>query len=101
MIPAVSDILFCNSILDKLIERLVRSNVHNITSNTNIILNDSTGLFQTALGIVTPEAITEARIMECARDVYDESNVLLTAMRLSGAPYSFIQETFEKMPNNT
>lgn len=47
------------------------------------------------------EAITEARIMECARDVYDESNVLLTAMRLSGAPYSFIQETFEKMPNNT
>jgi hypothetical protein len=38
------------------------------------------------------EAIVEARIMECARDVYDENNVLLTAMRLSGAPYSFIQE---------
>ena len=43
------------------------------------------------------EAIVEARIMECARDVYDENNLLLTAMRLSGAPYSFVQETFEKM----
>lgn len=43
------------------------------------------------------EAITEARIMECAHDVYDENHILLTAMRLSGAPYSFIQETFEKM----
>lgn len=43
------------------------------------------------------EAITEARIMECARDVYDENNLLLTAMRLSGAPYSFVLETFEKM----
>lgn len=50
-----------NPILDKLIERLVRSNVHKITSNTNIVLNDSTGLFQTPLGIVTPDAIVEAR----------------------------------------
>lgn len=41
------------------------------------------------------DAIVEARIMECARDVYDEDNLLLTAMRLSGAPYSFIQETFD------
>jgi len=48
-------------VLDKLIERLVRSNVHKITSSTNITLNDSTGLFQTPLGIVTPDAIVEAR----------------------------------------
>lgn len=48
-------------ILDKLIERLVSSNVHKITSSTNITLNDSTGLFQTPLGIVTPDAIVEAR----------------------------------------
>ncbi len=50
-----------NPILDKLIERLVRANVHKITSSTNITLNDATGLFQTPLGIVTPDAITEAR----------------------------------------
>jgi poly [ADP-ribose] polymerase 2/3/4 len=48
-------------VLDKLIERLVKSNVHKITSSTNITLNDATGLFQTPLGIVTPDAITEAR----------------------------------------
>lgn len=48
-------------VLDKLIERLVKSNVHKITSNTNITLNDATGLFQTPLGIVTFDAIVEAR----------------------------------------
>ena len=48
-------------VLDKLIERLVKSNVHKITSSTNITLNDATGLFQTPLGIVTPDAIIEAR----------------------------------------
>lgn len=48
-------------VLDKLIERLVKSNVHRITSSTNIVLNDATGLFQTPLGIVTPDAIIEAR----------------------------------------
>ncbi len=50
-----------NPVLDKLISRLVASNVHKITSSTNIVLNDATGLFQTPLGIVTPDAITEAR----------------------------------------
>jgi predicted DNA-binding WGR domain protein len=48
-------------VLDKLIDRLVKSNVHKITSTTNITLNDTTGLFQTPLGVVTPDAITDAR----------------------------------------
>jgi hypothetical protein len=34
------------------------------------------------------EALEEAKILECARDKYEEDNVMLTAMRLSGAPYS-------------
>ena len=38
------------------------------------------------------EAIEEAKILECARESYDKDNVLLTAMRLSGAPFSFIEE---------
>jgi poly [ADP-ribose] polymerase 2/3/4 len=50
-----------NPQLEQLIARLVRSNVHKITSNTSITLNDSTGLFMTPLGVVTPEAITDAR----------------------------------------
>ena len=48
-------------VLDKLIERLVKANVHKITSSTNIVLNDATGLFQTPLGVVTPDAIKDAR----------------------------------------
>ena len=38
------------------------------------------------------EAVEEARILECARESYDEENMILTAMRLSGAPFSFIKE---------
>jgi hypothetical protein len=38
------------------------------------------------------EALEEAKILECARDKYEEDNVMLTAMRLSGAPYSFVEQ---------
>ena len=38
------------------------------------------------------EAVEEARILECARESYDEDNVMLTAMRLSGVPFSFVKE---------
>lgn len=37
------------------------------------------------------EAITEARILEAARDVFDVDNMLSTAMRLSGAPFSLVE----------
>ena len=47
--------------LEKLIERLVKANIHRITHSTQITFNDTTGLFQTPLGVVTLEAITEAR----------------------------------------
>ncbi len=42
------------------------------------------------------EALTEARIMEAARETFDKDNMLLTAMRLSGAPFSFVQRIYEK-----
>jgi hypothetical protein len=47
--------------LSKLIDRLVKANIHNICSQTNITYNSSTGLFQTPLGIITPEGIDNAR----------------------------------------
>jgi len=40
------------------------------------------------------EAIVEAEIMEYARASFSLDNMLLTAMRLSGAPYSFIEEVY-------
>jgi poly [ADP-ribose] polymerase len=47
--------------LEQLIDRLVQENVHRITSSTQIAFDNSSGLFSTPLGIVTQEAITEAR----------------------------------------
>jgi poly [ADP-ribose] polymerase 2/3/4 len=47
--------------LEQLVNRLVEANIHNITSQTNIVYNSDSGLFQTPLGIVTPEGITDAR----------------------------------------
>lgn len=47
--------------LDALIDKLVKANVHKITSNTNITYDSNSGLFQTPLGIVTLDAIDEAR----------------------------------------
>ena len=48
---------------------------------------------KTVLNLII-EALEEAKILECAHDVYDENNMLLTAMRLSGAPFSFIEQVY-------
>jgi poly [ADP-ribose] polymerase len=50
-----------SSSLTKLIEKLVKANIHRIVSSTSIKYNDTTGLFTTPLGIVTPDAIADAR----------------------------------------
>jgi len=52
-----------NPELDKLIEKLVRFNVHKITSSTNISFDETSGVFSTPLGVVTLDAITQARAL--------------------------------------
>ena len=52
-----------NPTLNRLIDRLVQANVHRITSSTQITFNQSTGLFSTPLGIVTPDGIAAARLL--------------------------------------
>lgn len=47
--------------LTKLIDKLVKYNIHKITESTNITYDVNSGLFSTPLGIVTPDAINEAR----------------------------------------
>ena len=58
---AKKQIQFSSPQLEKLIERLAASNIHNITSSTKITYDVNTGLFSTPLGIVTPASIDEAR----------------------------------------
>ncbi len=43
------------------------------------------------------EAIVEADMMECARTHYGVDNMLLTAMRLSGAPFSFVMTVYNEV----
>lgn len=59
-----------NPLVDKLIERLVKQNVHKITSETEIKYNANTGTFSTPLGIVTLDAISEARTILADIDVH-------------------------------
>lgn len=56
---AVSQIKFNGGPVETLIRKLANSNVHKITSSTNISFDD--GVFQTPLGIVTQEGIDDAR----------------------------------------
>jgi hypothetical protein len=42
------------------------------------------------------EALQEARILECAYDVYSEDNVKRTAVRLSGASLAFVNTIYSK-----
>ena len=46
-----------------LIKKLCARNIHNITSNTKITFNASTGLFKTPLGVVTKEGIDKAELV--------------------------------------
>lgn len=50
-----------NPVLQSLVDNLVAWNIHQITSSTQITYNASTGLFSTPLGIVTQDAIEDAR----------------------------------------
>ncbi len=58
---ALSQIKYSNKTLEGLIRRLAQSNVHKITSSTNITYNEREGVFATPLGVVTLDAIAEAR----------------------------------------
>ena len=58
---ALSQIKHSSDLMKKLIRRLADSNIHKITSSTSITFNQSSGMFQTPLGIVTSDAINDAR----------------------------------------
>lgn len=49
------------------------------------------------LGETIHEAIVEAQILEMGMDNTDQERMLLNAMRLSGAPWSFVEQVFSEM----
>ena len=50
-----------NIIVKKLVQHLVSANIHNITSQTTLTYDESTGLFSTPCGIVTETSVNTAR----------------------------------------
>jgi poly [ADP-ribose] polymerase len=50
-----------DSAVEKLIAFLDKQNIHNITNNTNITYDETTGLFSTPLGVVGQTCIDDAR----------------------------------------
>jgi len=60
---AKRDIITKNPQLDALIDRLIKSNIHTITTSTSITYSNTTGLFSTPLGVVTRDAIDKARLI--------------------------------------
>lgn len=42
------------------------------------------------------EALDEAFILECGRGKFSEENMLYVAQRLSGAPFSYVEELYLK-----
>lgn len=65
-----------NSIVENLIERLVSENIHNICSVTSITYNRDSNLFSTPLGIITLDAVKEARgILNNIYKIYEAKNL--------------------------
>lgn len=79
----------------ELIKKLVERNIHNITSNTKITFNKSTGLFKTPLGVVTKEGVDKALdLLDQIVPLVDEGSLFKTnesaIRRLSEQYYSII-----------
>jgi poly [ADP-ribose] polymerase len=50
-------------VVSELIKRLVQANIHSILANTELKYDESSGVFQTPLGIVTKDSINDARTL--------------------------------------
>lgn len=58
---AVSQISSNSSVVEELIKKLAKQNIHEILATTTMTYNVDTGLFSTPIGIVSAYSITEAR----------------------------------------
>jgi poly [ADP-ribose] polymerase len=83
-----------NTVLAGLVDRLVKSNIHKITATTNITFNNTTGLFTTPLGIVTPDGISEAR------DILAQIHPLVKASRFTSTLNDYVNKYVLIVPQN-
>lgn len=79
----------------KLIEYLAEVNIHSITNATSIKYNAANATFSTPLGILTPDAIDQARTLLTEIQKYNRSNLLNSQTR-----NSFIRDYFQLVPRD-
>jgi poly [ADP-ribose] polymerase len=79
---AKSQIQSNSTVVERLIKKLADANVHAILESTTLSYNASTGAFATPLGIVTEDALQEARTLlttigDCvSREAYNDARLL-------------------------
>lgn len=86
----------------ELIKKLVEQNIHNITSNTKITFNKSTGLFKTPLGVVTKEGVDKALdLLNQIEPLIDDGNLYQSnesaIRKLSEQYYSIIPTILQNL----
>ena len=79
----------------KLIEYLAEVNIHNITSATTIRYNASNATFSTPLGILTPDAVAQARRLLGNIQKYNRSKLLDSNTRRE-----FVRDYFQVVPRD-
>ena len=79
----------------KLIEYLAEVNIHTITSATNIRYNAANATFTTPLGVLTPDAVRQARTLLGQIENYNHSNLLDSNIRRE-----YIRDYFQIVPKD-
>ena len=79
----------------KLIEYLAEVNIHNITSATSIRYNAANATFSTPLGILTPDAVNQARKLLTTIQDYNKAHLLNSNNRRE-----FIRDYFQLVPRD-
>lgn len=80
---------------NELIKYLVEVNIHHITHSTNIKYNAASATFSTPLGILTPDAISDARDLLNEIKIYNESGKFEEAARVR-----LVRDYFQLVPKD-
>lgn len=84
-----------DSVTSELIKYLVEVNIHHITHATNIRYNAVNATFSTPLGILTPEAVSNARDLLNEINAYNEEKIFDDARRSSR-----VRDYFQLVPKD-
>lgn len=71
---AIAQIAQGDKKIESLVKYLIKANIHNITSNTNVKYDEASGLFTTPLGIVGQKDIDDARNVLTDLSVFVDKN---------------------------